>query len=686
MTLPASGPLTFTDIQTEFGGTNPIALNEYYAGGGLVPAGTSGTYGAVPTSGQISVQNFYGTSNFVPVYIEDVFSTYLYTGNGSTQTITNGIDLSTKGGLVWTKCRNDGVLTHRLNDTVRGITNRLFSATTGAQSASATSITAVSSTGYTVGSENGFNQSTNTFVSWTFREQPKFFDIVTFTTDGSGGVVFNHNLGSTPGCIIFKSTSASQWPVYHRSLGGSQDIYLNLTNAAGSQPGWCTPTSTQVTVIPSVFNASETYVGYLFAHDAGGFGLTGTDNVISCSSFTTSGTGNATINLGYEPQWLMVKCAGTAGGDDNGNWRIVDSMREFPTAIAGATYAASATLYPNTSGAEEVQGFFACNSTGFSAGQLQNSKQYIYIACRRGPMKVPTSGTSVFSPSTASQNSGVIVSGFPVDATLLASNSTAGFNSELYARLAGGGNYQKTSATDTQAYSGVPTMFQYNNGISPARFDPLCLTLMFQRAPSFMDVVCYTGNGGSDGYTVNHNLGVVPELMIFKNRTTARAWGVYTATTGIQKILRLNTTAAVANNSGFVTATPTATVFSTGNADETNEGTARYVNYLFATCAGVSKVGSYTGTGALLTVNCGFTSGARYILIKRTDSTGDWFSYNSASGISSGTDPYLLLNSSAVQVTGTNYVDTTSVGFQVTAAAPAELNASGGTYIFLAIA
>ena len=63
MAIPASGPLSMTDIQTEFGGTNPIGLNEYYAGGGLVPAGMTGTYGAVPSSGEISIRNFYGTSN-----------------------------------------------------------------------------------------------------------------------------------------------------------------------------------------------------------------------------------------------------------------------------------------------------------------------------------------------------------------------------------------------------------------------------------------------------------------------------------------------------------------------------------------------------------------------------------------------------------------------------------------------
>ena len=75
MALPTSGPLTLADIQTEFGGTNPIGLNEYYAGGGLVPSGTSGTNGAVPSSGAISIQNFYGTQNRVALSVTYASST-----------------------------------------------------------------------------------------------------------------------------------------------------------------------------------------------------------------------------------------------------------------------------------------------------------------------------------------------------------------------------------------------------------------------------------------------------------------------------------------------------------------------------------------------------------------------------------------------------------------------------------
>jgi hypothetical protein len=205
---------------------------------------------------------------------------------------------------------------------------------------------------------------------------------------------------------------------------------------------------------------------------------------------------------------------------------------------------------------------------------------------------------------------------------------------------------------------------------------------MFRRAPSVCDVVCYKGvNAGGQTLTVSHNLTVTPELVIVRERA-GYDWLVYSATTGTANTLFLNLTNAVVGYS-FLTS-PSASTITVGAV--ANNDTSTYIAYLFATLAGVSKVGSYTGTGALQTVACGFTTGARFVLIKRTDSTGGWFTYDSARGITSSNDPYLLLNSNAAEVTGTNYIDTTGVGFQVTAAAPAELNASGGTYIFLAIA
>jgi hypothetical protein len=208
---------------------------------------------------------------------------------------------------------------------------------------------------------------------------------------------------------------------------------------------------------------------------------------------------------------------------------------------------------------------------------------------------------------------------------------------------------------------------------------------MFRRAPGFFDVVCYTGTGVNR--TVSHNLAAVPELMIVKGRSIAERWSVYSAPTTATAFLILDgTTAASTNNFFWNDTTPTSSVFTVGTQARVNNSGDTYVAYLFATCAGVSKVGSYTGTGTTQTINCGFTAGSRFVMIKRTDNTGDWYVWDSARGIIAGNDPYLLLNSTAAEVTGTDYVDTAATGFELSSTAPAAINASGGSYIFLAIA
>jgi hypothetical protein len=209
------------------------------------------------------------------------------------------------------------------------------------------------------------------------------------------------------------------------------------------------------------------------------------------------------------------------------------------------------------------------------------------------------------------------------------------------------------------------------------------INYLFRRAPGFFDVVCYTGTGSAT--TQTHNLGVVPELMIVKKRSATDDWAVYAGDN--TDFLLLNTTAATADDNTYWNDTsPTSTVFSVGTNADVNTSAATYVAYLFASLTGVSKVGSYTGTAAAQTINCGFTGGARFVLIKRTDSTGDWYVWDTARGIISGDDPYLLLNSTAAEVTNTDYIDPVSSGFELSSTAPAAINASGGTFIFLAVA
>ena len=707
MTLPASGPLAMTDIQTEFGGTNPIGLNEYYAGGGLVPAGTSGTYGAVPSSGALSIQNFYGTSNYIPVYIEELFSTWLYTGSGSTQTITNGIDLAGEGGLVWFRWRSGGgdLISNYLLDSSRPLNRPLRSNANDGQSTFGNSLV-LNNNGFTIpdgGSQ--WNYNSYLYASWTFRKQPKFFDIVTYTGTGVNRTVA-HNLGSVPGCIIVKRTdTAANWAVYHRSIANTQYLVLNSIAAAATGATWwnsTTPTDTVFSLgTDTTVNASGgTYVAYLFAHDAGGFGESGTDNVISCGSYT--GNGSATgpvVTLGYEPQWVIWKRY-DAGTEE---WHIRDIMRGMPVTASGEDlYANASRAAGNTTNEGLIPTATGFQVIGTNANANTNGGKYLYIAIRRGPMKVPTLGTSVFTPvlRTGTGANTTITSGHVTDLIIPRginnSNSNDFMTTAFLDRLRGPLKYLKTNnigyaieANGTNTITSFANMTGVNVGSDSVGFCNIAtigyVNWMFRRAPSFFDEVCYSGSNSNT--TQAHNLGVVPELIIVKCRTTGFNWAVYAAPLGATRFLRLNESGIGGTDSQYWNNTaPTSSVFSLGTNATVSRSGDTYLAYLFATCPGVSKVGNYTGTGALQTINCGFSSGVRFVLIKRTDASGSWYVWDSARGISSGNDPYVVIMTNTIQVTNTNYVDTTSVGFQVTAAAPADLNASGGTYIFLAIA
>ena len=660
------------------------------------------------TSGAASYDAFGGGVPITPVYVEDVMSTYLYTGNTSTQTITNGIDLSTKGGLVWIKSR-DTTFDHMLFDTTRGASKYLNSNATTAESTNIYQLSSFNTNGFSLGDGNFTNNSAYNYVSWTFRKQPKFFDVVTYTGDGSAPRNISHSLNSSPGFIVIKRTnSTGDWWAWHRSIA-NKNIYLNYTDAAdsGTNPMISAVSSTNFTLATNQ-NATmningATYVAYIFAHDAGGFGLSGTDNVISCGSFTTDGSGNASVNLGYEPQWVLIKRS-----DSTGNWLLMDSMRGMPV-TANSSTTTGGRLYPNRSDADDGFPSVIANATGFItvSGTVAASATYIYIAIRRGPMRVPTSGTSVYN-AVARTGTGsaanITTAGFTPDLLIgrsrLATTSTPVFVD----RLRGNTKFLQSAVTDAEGTSGSgsdvtgflmngfslgsPGGTDLNTSSASEIYYPL------KRAPSFMDEVCYTGTGAV-GNAVSHNLGVAPELMIIKGRSGTigtNDWQVLSKITASDYVkLVLNATSAelgpftYAVNAGLA-AQPTSTTFTVNNTANFNNGSTTYVAYLFATCAGVSKVGSYTGTGTTQTINCGFTAGARFVLIKRTDSTGDWYVWDSARGIVSGNDPYILLNSTAAEVTSTDYIDTYSAGFEISSTAPAAINASGGTFIFLAIA
>jgi hypothetical protein len=641
-------------------------------------------------------------------YIEDVFSTYLYTGNGSTQTINNGIDLDGEGGLVWTKMRNTGAFgnsDHWLFDTARGVEKKLSTNTTGGQGSTSGALEQFNSDGYQLGYAGGgyyeLNYTGNTYASWTLRKSPKFFDVVTYTGNGANRTIA-HNLGSVPGCIIVKRTDGSNpWAVYHRKSSPTvpEDKELQLNATDGAVNGFTTWNRTLPT--DAVFSVGTEgkvnengwqYVAYLFAHDAGGFGDDGEQNVISCGSFTTGAGGVSSVNLGYEPQFILFK--NTVSLE---NWMLFDTFRGLP---APGTSTGRQQLKPNLADEEGSNNYASVTSTGFDTQNLYSSEAYIYIAIRRGPMKTPESGTEVFAPVLRT-GTGSVTSltglNFPPDMLMARKPSPSATYNFVVDRLRGYSPSLTTQATDAEQADTLLTAF----GVDGVTYDGALsginqsgqsyINHFFRRAPSVFDVVCYTGTGVA-GHVVNHNLGVAPEWIITKKRSSGGSFNDwYTVSSVYYNTIPYDRQSALSSNNGFTgggyISGADSTSFTLANAYVGNETGHNIVAYLFASVPNVSKVGTYTGTGSDVNVDCGFSSGARFVYVQRADATGTGkYVWDSARGIVSGNDPYLLINSTAAEEPNTDYIDPLASGFTVTSNASSTINISEAIYFFLAIA
>jgi len=195
-------------------------------------------------------------------------------------------------------------------------------------------------------------------------------------------------------------------------------------------------------------------------------------------------------------------------------------------------------------------------------------------------------------------------------------------------------------------------------------------------------IVTYTSPNSSSNQTVGHGLGVKPSMIIVKNRDSAFNWDIYHSSLGYNSSLIFTT---AATRSGAFGAEPTSTVFTTTNT-YTHNGTDKYVAYCFAPIAGYSAFGSYTGNGSTdgPFVYLGFRP--RFVMVKRTDSTGNWSITDTAINPYNNTTGALRPNTSDSESTvGTVYVQPLSNGFKITNN-NTDTNASSGTYIYACFA
>ena len=303
------------------------------------------------------------------------FSTTLYSGNSTTQTITTGIDNTVKS-LVWLKCRDDS-LPHLLSDTTSPSTEYMSTNSTDGLFDCNQCITSFTADGFTVGPDSSVNKGE--FVAWNFKAGTGFMDIVQFSGDGTAGKTVPHSLASVPGMMIIKKTDGGDnWSVYHKDLGNDFSLRLNspIDKLAGDWNN-TSPTSTEFTLgaASEVNQSGSEYIAYLFADNP--------DAGIKCGSF--AGEEGISIDCGFKPGWVLIKAI-----DGSVSWGIncPEIAPTFLTANADSNATSQGSVVFTDTGFETTTDTFGDNGANLNYN-------YIYVA-----IADTVDGTSFFNTNT----------------------------------------------------------------------------------------------------------------------------------------------------------------------------------------------------------------------------------------------------------------------------------------------
>jgi len=608
-------------------------------------------------------------------FVDDVFNTTLFTGDGQDNRAFNiGLDLENEGGMVWTKTRVSG--DHALFDTERGALQLFYTSGSNASGNTTSSLVSFDDDGFTLSSNTPVQVNNKSSVIWSFRQAPGFFECRKVNkSSGSDFTASFSDLGSI-GWVMVKELGSGNWHVWCKGMTTTHGIQLNSEQAKYTS-NYVTVSGTDVILKDGAWGSGESMI-YAFADgtdsSAEVFGEDSDQAILKSGTFTqgtTSGTtaGNVTIDVGFEPQWLIYKNITSSG-----NWEIYDNKRTWTCSYHGAgEYPKSVRLRPDSDDAENNTGMVSLTSTGFTlhGGASTSSDVYIYLAMRRD-MKEPTAGTDVFFADNGGNSSPAYVSGFPVD-----------FGFSLGGNH-GGTPYFTTRKTGTKLLSTLSNAAAANNNnytvdFPNGMYDQSSTSgqvgIMFRRFPKVFDVqVVVSSSSSATNYP--HNLGVAPEFFITKRVFGSGGWLLDQVGTYL-----LMSNAANAGSQYIVFENLTATTYGAKSGTFSNGET--HLVLMWATLEGISKVGTYTGNGGTLNVNCGFSSTARFVLIKNNSATDDWHLFDHQSGINDGSnDPHHVLHSNAVHTTNQDLIDPHSSGFTVNA----DLSANGNTYTFVAIA
>jgi len=328
------------------------------------------------------------------------FNTKLYTGTGSTQSIT-GLDF--QPDFTWIKSRSDG-LSHALFDSIRGVTKVLNSNATTAEYTNTDTLTAFESDGFSVGSNTGVNANGETRASWNWKAGTSFtndasatgigtidstgsintdagFSIISYSGNSTSGATVGHGLGVTPSMIIVKRrTAGEQWEVYHKTLGATKRMALDTTGASSASSSRWNNTEPTTSVFSlgnsgATNTSGSTYIAYCFA-DVQGYSKFG--------SYTGNGNVDGTfIYTGFKPAFVMYKSSSGAY-----NWIMQDNKRANPFNEINADVRANVSDAEATSTSYNDVDFL---SNGIKLREDNNDQNgsggtYIYMAFAEAPL------------------------------------------------------------------------------------------------------------------------------------------------------------------------------------------------------------------------------------------------------------------------------------------------------------
>ena len=413
------------------------------------------------------------------------------------------------------------------------------------------------------------------------------------------------------------------------------------------------------------------------------------EGVIKCGTYTTDSNEDSTIELGWEPHWILTKRT-----DSSGDWRIYDSLRGISNAQdVAANEGRSYILEVNDTATEVNSSKIGLTSTGFYADQDGANRTYIYVAIRRpdGYVGKPAdAGTNVFAIDTGNSSSTIPTfdSGFPVDFGIMRTPGSAD-NNNTGARLTSRGG-MRTNQNNSETNYGAQWAWDSTAGwVANSNYQSATQSFMWKRGAGF-DVVAYAGGknryGSLGSSDIKHSLGKTPEMIWVKRRNSSENWMVYHkgfngGTNPENYWMNLNGTTV--DTYGFVwgQSAPTSTYFTVADGAWVNGSGSKYLALLFASVDGISKCGEYSGSSSSQTISLGFQP--KFLIIKNLDDTRNWQVLDTTRGWGSGNDCRLWLDLDEAQICSSDVGAPTSTGFTLTGGNPRWSDA-GDNYIYYA--